>query len=119
MNLWLDISKESSASLYAGRHKQDASLNCVGVEKGTAVMEGGRRGPGHSGGLWRLDAQNSCLQHSSGMSGGPTVSASSTDVLSPSLLYRTQPKSSSKEERGDDGLKSEEREEEMRPSHEQ
>ena len=28
-----------------------------------AVMEGGRRGPGHSGGLWRLGAQNSCLQH--------------------------------------------------------
>ena len=82
MNLWLDISKGSSASLYAGRHKQNASLNCAGVEKGTAVMEGGQRGPGHSGGLRRLDAQNSCLQHSSGMSGGPTVSASPTDTFS-------------------------------------
>ena len=49
------------------------------------------------------------------MNGGPTLPASSNRyVLSLSLLYWTQPKSSSREERGDDGGKSGEREEEWR-----
>lgn len=94
-------------------HKQNASLKCARMEKSMAVMEGGWRGPGYSGGLWRLGAQNSCLQHGSGMNGGLTLPASSNRyVLSLSLLYWIQPKSSSREERGDDGGESGEREEE-------
>ena len=47
-----------------------------------AVMEGGRTGPGHSGGLWRLGAQNSCLQNGSGCMEGRHSLHHPTDMFS-------------------------------------